>query len=512
MKTTRWPLTFLLVLNLNGFTSAVDVDNPPAGVFSDEWYAVMMQGQKSGHMHVTMERIKNTAGDIIKTDSSVYIVMARGQVPVAITMNKSSKETLNGKPLSFENTMIMGKAGITKKGIISNRKVNVTINQFGQEIKQTYPLPDGAIMEWAAYREQIKRGLKPGTKYKLDIYEPAVDLNSLSPTTVEILEPETIDLFGRKVQTVKAKTTASITNALSGNMTIESFAWFNRQGDILRMQMNVLNIPVQVLACAKSVALAKDNPKELMTKSFIITNKPIHADKVKQVTYRLDLKKPTAGDSLENIPESAIQKIEKKEKNTAVVTVTKPSAITKKQPKIKLTEKERKDYLTASATINYKDPVVAKLAKQAAGNEKDHKKLAHLLRKFVSNYVKDKNLSVGFATASEVARSKEGDCTEHGILLAALGRAHGIPTRVVMGMAYIDAFMGYSHIFVGHLWTQFWIDGQWIDLDPALEQTDVEPTHIALMVSNPGDAGIADLVSSILLSLHKLKITVLKTR
>ena len=39
----------------------------------------------------------------------------------------------------------------------------------------------------------------------------------------------------------------------------------------------------------------------------------------------------------------------------------------------------------------------------------------------------EKDLSVGFATAADVARTAQGDCTEHAVLLAALLRASDIP-------------------------------------------------------------------------------------
>jgi transglutaminase-like putative cysteine protease len=162
--------------------------------------------------------------------------------------------------------------------------------------------------------------------------------------------------------------------------------------------------------------------------------------------------------------------------------------------------------------VNYTDPKVAELAKQAAGDETDPRKLADKLSRFVSSHVLKKNLSVGFATASEVARSREGDCTEHGVLLAALGRANGIPSRIVTGLVYTDDFGGKSNVLVGHLWTQFWIAGRWLDVDAALGQhTDVDPTHIAMSVGSAGDDGFADLVASTWLSLGKLSITVEQT-
>jgi len=49
---------------------------------------------------------------------------------------------------------------------------------------------------------------------------------------------------------------------------------------------------------------------------------------------------------------------------------------------------------------------------------------------------------------------------------------------------------------------------QAVDLDAAQEQTDVDPTHIALSLSDAGDAGIADLVNSIWLNMGNLQIAV----
>ena len=61
MKKYAMFLGLYLFLVLPAYAS-FDVNNPPAGVFSDEWYAVMFKGQKSGHMHSRMERKKDEAG------------------------------------------------------------------------------------------------------------------------------------------------------------------------------------------------------------------------------------------------------------------------------------------------------------------------------------------------------------------------------------------------------------------------------------------------------------------
>ena len=110
--------------------------------------------------------------------------------------------------------------------------------------------------------------------------------------------------------------------------------------------------------------------------------------------------------------------------------------------------------------------------------------MAEKLCRFVSLYVSNKNFSVGFASASEVARKREGDCTEHGILLASLGRAMGIPSRVVSGLVYVDELKGVEKAMVYHMWTQFFLKGRWVNFDPALGKVRCPADRITLFASS----------------------------
>ena len=114
---------------------------------------------------------------------------------------------------------------------------------------------------------------------------------------------------------------------------------------------------------------------------------------------------------------------------------------------------------------------------------------AQAIVRFVSNYISDKSLDVGFASASEVCRTREGDCSEHAILVAALLRANKIPSRVVSGIVYVPEFLGKESVFGYHMWTQGLIENQhgvneWIDLDAAYP---MNALHIALETSSLSD-------------------------
>lgn len=92
----------------------------------------------------------------------------------------------------------------------------------------------------------------------------------------------------------------------------------------------------------------------------------------------------------------------------------------------------------------------------------------------------------GHFSALETLQRRAGDCTEASVLLAALGRAAGIPTRVVNGLVYSrPIYHGVSNVFMPHSWTLAYVDGAWRSFDLALGNFDA--THIALTVGD-GDA------------------------
>lgn len=92
----------------------------------------------------------------------------------------------------------------------------------------------------------------------------------------------------------------------------------------------------------------------------------------------------------------------------------------------------------------------------------------------------------GHYSALDTLVRRAGDCTESAVLLAALGRAARIPTRVVSGLVYSrDTYHGIGHVFMPHSWVLAYVDGQWKSFDAALDRFD--STHIALVIGD-GDS------------------------
>ncbi|MGB9879719.1 MAG: transglutaminase domain-containing protein, partial [Anaerolineae bacterium] len=81
------------------------------------------------------------------------------------------------------------------------------------------------------------------------------------------------------------------------------------------------------------------------------------------------------------------------------------------------------------------------------------------LERYVFHTVRHRDYNQAFLSALDVLKTKEGDCTEHAVLLAALARASSIPSRVAVGLVY------HRDAFYYHMWTELLIDRCWIGFD-----------------------------------------------
>jgi transglutaminase-like putative cysteine protease len=141
-------------------------------------------------------------------------------------------------------------------------------------------------------------------------------------------------------------------------------------------------------------------------------------------------------------------------------------------------------FLAATPLAQFNDPVFDGLVRRLnAPPGATRWELAQRITSFVYDWIRDKNYTVGFASAQEVARTPKGDCTEHGVLAVALLRRLGVPARGVTGwMAFGDS-MGL------HFWVEARIGGRWVPLDPTFNQAPASAFRLKLGTSDLADLG-----------------------
>ncbi|MCA1900714.1 MAG: transglutaminase-like domain-containing protein [Candidatus Hydrogenedens sp.] len=149
---------------------------------------------------------------------------------------------------------------------------------------------------------------------------------------------------------------------------------------------------------------------------------------------------------------------------------------------VPLTEKLIRDIppntLSGDAFVQVEHPKIKQLAQEIVGNEQDLWIKSKKIFDWVYNNI-EKKITINIPSALSVLESKQGDCNEHTVLFTALARAVGIPTRVCLGLVWSDELQAFGY----HAWAEVFV-GDWIPIDPTLNQLIADATHIKLLHGN----------------------------
>jgi hypothetical protein len=140
-------------------------------------------------------------------------------------------------------------------------------------------------------------------------------------------------------------------------------------------------------------------------------------------------------------------------------------------------------YLSASRWIDKDHDDVRRMATLVAGGTSIASEKCRRLTKHLTKSMRNSNFSTSLLPASTVAKSLKGDCTEHAVLLCALLRQQGLPARVAVGFVYVPNLDS----FAPHMWTEVFLDGQWIPLDSTRSSVGSELAHIKVTDSALSD-------------------------
>ncbi len=484
------------------------IDDPPQGTFVDDWLEIYLGDEKAGYGNSTFTR----EGDEIISRMALTFRLARAGTEIKVGVTETGREALDGTPGSFESVTDMSSLVSTLSGTIHDGKVIVSrcIGSGATTIPappETFDYPRGALMSWGLYRRQHQ--LKPveGLVEEVRAYAPSLRLDDAVTVRFKVGKRGLIEYRGNWVGATRVDQTFV---GPAGEMTIVS--WVDERFEPLIIEYPIPGIgSLKLVTTDKASATKEFAAPEFFVPTIIRVERPIDRKAARKIVYRLGV--TGKGDDLPALPTTGLQKPCKHEGRTMELTVERQdhAAIRAacEAADAGNIDPDVKPYLAPSLQINSDDPAVIEMAKEAGGNEANKYVLADKLRRYVTDEIKEKGLDVGFASASEVCRQRRGDCSEHAVLLAALGRARGIPARVVVGLVYVPTFSGADDVFGFHMWTQFYLAGQWVDFDAAQRESDCNPTHIALAVMTNTDTSMADAAFRMVPVMGRLKIDVL---
>ncbi len=197
---------------------------------------------------------------------------------------------------------------------------------------------------------------------------------------------------------------------------------------------------IEMVACSESFAKNELEAFDLFVSMFLKRPESIQdLQDIKKITYILKPKNPDVELSL---PTTDHQKYEILKDGSIQLTVSMiPDSMDAPFP-YRGNDPEILESLEETSYIQSNHPDVISLAEKCTKGKRNAIDAALAIEAFASEYIEKKDMSVGYASALEVVRSRQGDCTEHALLVAALCRAVGIPSRVAGGVVYMENLMG----------------------------------------------------------------------
>lgn len=191
-----------------------------------------------------------------------------------------------------------------------------------------------------------------------------------------------------------------------------------------------------------------------------------------------------------SLPSGDFQTVEQTVPHMLIITLSRPAVESEnltasRTPRVP--KRPDRKFTDNSRWLNSKDDDVRRMAVIGGGAVSEPHEKCRRLTSYVASHVRLSAFSTSLRPASEVAKSRQGDCTEFAVLLAALMRSEGVPSRVAVGFAYVPN----PASLAPHMWTEAWIDGQWIPFDATLG-VDVNPlTRVKVT-----DSALTDSVTS----------------
>ena len=451
MRTT---IVFMLLF-WTTLTGAVMAADQPT--HDETWMSVRLGGRQIGHLLIEHER----DADHIVTTQTLSIVLNRNGKSIPVGTQSRSIESLEGEPLGFSASMQLSNVASTVDGSRdSDRHFRIDSQVGGSHQSRAMAWPDGALLADGLRRAMLAHAGKPGDRYALRIFDPASQLANV--VQIEVVGDEHVSLPGGEEVLNHQRQTL---HTPRGDQLID--LWLAADGSVRKGVLSMFGRQIDMQACDRACALAPVRDLDMFRAAMVLSPRPLPGNmRTGFMRYRIRVH----GDVAQPFVETDEQKVTALGHGQWQVDV----CVAQRGIQAPPTAADRE----ANLWVQSNEPAVRELSALAVGNAQDDHEKMRLLRSFVSDYITEHGLDVGYASALEVVDNRQGDCTEYAILLTALARAQGIPARMVTGMVYADRYAGSSHLFLPHAWTQAWVDDRWQSYDAALRHFD--NTHIAL--------------------------------
>ncbi len=427
------------------------------------WYEQSMDGHKSGFLRVVWapstwqgrKTLHDTTTAVRRTQRNMDGILDTFEITTIVDLERGADGTLWWMRVRSEEPERITVSETTWRRADGDTGYSHTVTILGQEENRErvwIPLEKPVMVDAEAFlHERARRGtLEKGATFDLRTLD--VRARGTSVTKLTVLGQEAIrDENGRELPCFRI----AERNVDSG---VESTMWLDRAGAFVQIRSGGSRIQRATEAKAESM------PTRPAAYSITVPASPplariFNADRLLvDVHLRADPQR-----KLPKFPDSPWSRVLSMQGNDATGYVAKVELRryddVSAQARIPVVDKRFERELEATVHMQTQHPLVQRTVRDVVGEEKDARRAAHKLARFVFTRLAKKSPDVADADAVQILESCKGDCSEHCLLFVTLCRAAGIPARRCSGYVCIGGMWG------SHAWCEIWT-GRWIGADP----------------------------------------------
>ncbi|WP_218934542.1 transglutaminase-like domain-containing protein [Rosistilla ulvae] len=449
---------------------------PPAKIVDrdlERWDAYLVGREQVGFSVTKVEPVGG--GDAyVRYSMEEQLKIRRGKQVVQQWLKQTSLESVSGVFQEFESELSRGGEIVISRGAVGYNQMNVTVRRGEQ--KETHAIPWDAKYRGPFATQQSLRAnpMKSGEERLLQSLLPVQNVVG----TIRLKATDVINvamLTGDSQKLLEIESTVKVDDRI----VLTQLLWANDQGEVLKTYTPALDFATY--RTDRDTATKVGTPKnDLLSATAIRVQSDADWASIGErspITYRIKHRTQDPAALFESSPSQTITSVD----DRSLLAVCDPfgAESSDSEPVGEADE-------IANSLIQSDHPTIRQMVKSLLVSEDaslDQK--AETLRLGVHRHVRKKNFSRGFLSAAQVATEAEGDCTEHAILLAALCRAAGIPSRVAAGLLMLPPGEGQSQpLMAYHMWTLIWTGDRWAALDATLAEQPKFADRIMLVSSD----------------------------
>lgn len=440
----------------------------------ETWMAIYHHDDKVGYAH---SRLITQSDGFMVLERAVMNLRVGGDVH-RISTETSGHLNQDASLRSFVFHLDSGLVRFEARGRVEGKHLVVQTGFGGDVRRRSIELSERPFLSVGLWPHLAKRGVTPGARYRLPVFDPSTMAQSW--VDVEVIGRETIVLGGTKWDAYKVRSTF---------MGMELLTWLGPNGERLKEE-GLMGLRLVRTTQEQAFSGIRPDPEtDMAEEASVGCNVALkNVSKLSYLRIRLD------GANVKGLDlHGGRQRL-----TGSVLEIVREPGPFSVRASIAYEKEYADPYLKAEPMVQSDHPKITALAREIVAPGTDCEAKARRILDWIYRSL-DKRPTLSVPNALGVLEARAGDCNEHAVLFAALLRAVDIPAKLCAGLVYTRGRFYY------HAWNEVFL-GQWISADALMNQMPADVTHMRFV-----EGGLHRQVDMVRV-IGRLKVTVLEAR